>query len=67
MHAGPPLHWATHMLAAQMSPGGHAMPQPPQLSMSVVVSVQPVGQQKSDPVQTGLSPSWIDPARCRLN
>ena len=37
----------------QVSPAGHGLPQRPQFFTSVDVSLQPVGQQRSLPAQTG--------------
>jgi hypothetical protein len=55
VHAGPVPHpmGMTHELPAQVSSGGHGLPQPPQLLGSVAVSVQPEGQHDCDPVHAG--------------
>ena len=43
---GPPKHVNVdlHVLATQVSPGAHTLPQPPQLFASLVVSLQPLPQ-----------------------
>jgi hypothetical protein len=55
VHAGPVPHpiGMTQKLMAQVSSGGHGLPQPPQLLGSLVVSVHPEAQHVCVPVQTG--------------
>jgi hypothetical protein len=64
VQAGPPLHVVVdwQRLPAQVSPGGHTMPQPPQLVGSLCVLVQPSAQHVWVPVHAGspwqLIPPW---------
>jgi hypothetical protein len=53
--AGPPLQpmGATQALATHVSPGGHALPQPPQFLGSLVSLTHPARQHVSAPVQAG--------------
>ena len=65
-HAALPLH--LHAPAAQVSPGLQDLPQAPQLNASVMVSMQPVGQQvvvpvhAEPPAQRQVSPAQVSPA-----
>lgn len=55
VHGGPPLQLVgvLHVPATHVSPAAQGLPQLPQFFTSVDVSVQPVAQQVSLPVQTG--------------
>jgi hypothetical protein len=55
VQAGPPLQVlaALQVLATQVSPAGHAAPQPPQFLGSVAVLAHPVGQHCWDAAQVG--------------
>jgi hypothetical protein len=68
VQAGPPLHVVVdwHLLATHLSPVGQGIPQPPQFSGSLFVSVHPTEQQVSPPVQAG-SPWQLLPGTQRLS
>jgi hypothetical protein len=60
VHAGPPRQdvEATQTAATQVSPGGQMLPQPPQLSGLVSMSVQPDAQHCSTPVHAAPPLHW---------